>query len=96
MATDMARISFAVPDDLMQKISDYQHDYRIYNRSQAIIKLLNMGLASLSGKPIDDIPQFTQDEIKLIEEYRSAEPLAQRIAHTTLQSYPVDKKELRA
>lgn len=93
MATEMARISFAVPDELMKKISDFQHDNRIYNRTQAIIKLLNVGLASLSGKAIEETPQFTDDEITLVNEYRNALPLAQSIVHTTLQSYPADKKK---
>lgn len=96
MATEMKRVTFAVPDDVMKRIDDYQHDHREYNRTQAIIKLLNAGLASLSRKPAEEIPRFTQDEIELIAEYRSAEPMAQNIARTTLLSYPAQKKEHRA
>lgn len=94
MATEMKRITISVPDDLNAKIETYWHGNKMRNQTQAIISLINLGFSKLTGEPIEKLPQFTEDEIQLIKEYREAVPMARDMAHTTLRSYPVEKEHL--
>ncbi len=96
MPTLNPRITFTVSDDLMEKIDEYRFQHRMKNQTQAIVSLLNRGLEALSGKPVEQLPKFTEDEIQLINEYRAAIPMARDIAHTTLRSYPAQVEKSRA
>lgn len=49
MPTEKPRISFAVPEDLMDKIDSFRFDNRIRNQSQAVIQLMERGLEALNA-----------------------------------------------
>ena len=96
MPTMNPRITFTVSDELMEKIDEYRFQHRMKNQTQAIVSLLNRGLEALSGKPIEQLPKFTEDEVQLVAEYRAAIPMAQDMARTTLRSYPAKMEKSRA
>lgn len=96
MPTQNPRITFTVSEELMEKIDEYRFEHRMKNQTQAIVSLLNRGLAELTGEPIEQLPKFTEDEIQLVAEYRAAIPIARDMAHTTLNNYPLKQEKNRA
>lgn len=47
MPTDNPRITFAVSEEMKDRINDYQFSNRIKNQSQAILSLIKIGMDSL-------------------------------------------------
>lgn len=45
--TEKPRFSITLDDELLDKVEDFRHEKRISTRSQAIVKLIEMGLDSL-------------------------------------------------
>lgn len=59
MPTDNPRITFTVSKDMYDKIDSYKFETRQKNQTQAILSLINSGLAVLSGeevKPVTALP----------------------------------------
>lgn len=93
MPTNNPRITFTVSDELFKEIEEYRFGHRMKNQTQAIVSLINLGFAAMQGKPLEPECQFTEDEVELIELYRSAVSMARDIAENTLRSYPAAQKE---
>lgn len=47
MATDKARYTVSVDDDLFQQIEDFRFEHRFQTRSKATVELIRMGLEAL-------------------------------------------------
>lgn len=47
MATELNRFSISVDDELLEKIDNYRYTMKIPARSQAIVKLLELGIEYL-------------------------------------------------
>lgn len=45
MATNMPRISLAIPEELLRKVDDFKFNSRIKNQTQAVLQLLERGLS---------------------------------------------------
>lgn len=52
MPTENPRITFAVTKDMQDKIESYKYDTRQKNTTQAILSLINSGLAVLNGEDV--------------------------------------------
>lgn len=95
MPTLNPRITFTVSDDMMSRIDEYRFDNRIKNQTQAIVTLLNRGLAELA----EAAPQpftVTEEEQSYIMAYRNADDRARADAMRTLKEHPrvQDKKQV--
>lgn len=63
MPTDKPRITFALDTDTLAAIDDYKFKHRAKNQSQAIISLIERGLASLEAKN-ENTPAPEGEEVK--------------------------------
>lgn len=95
MPTSNPRITFTVSDDMMSRIDEYRFDNRIKNQTQAIVTLLNRGLAEV----IETTTQpfiVTEEEQRYIIAYRNADDRARSDAMRTLKEHPKvqDKKQV--
>ena len=89
MPTLNPRITFTLSEEMMDKIDEFRFDNRIKNQTQAIVALLNIGLKSLSDEP--QPPEFTPDEVHLVESYRGADPIYQKVAIELLETHQIKK-----
>ena len=100
MPTDKPRITFMVEDEVLEKITDYRHTNRIKNQSQAIIKLIELGLELEEAQLKNELQQpdgqadavshgepLSAIEQELIELYRSFNALGQELALSTLRTF---------
>lgn len=56
MPTENPRITFAVTRDMLDRIESYKFDTRQKNQTQAILSLINSGLAALNGEAVTTLP----------------------------------------
>lgn len=82
MPTKKPRYTLIVEQELLDKIDDYRFKNRLPNRSQATVKLIKLGLDSLDNiiketKSAYD-SSFSEDEITLINKYRTLSNKAKR------------------
>lgn len=96
MPTSNPRITFTVSEELMKQIDEYRFKHRIRNQTQAIVSLINVGLASLSGDEPETVPQFSEEDIRIVQLFNSTEPLFQDVAVKIMQDNQVKIKENRA
>ena len=96
MPTMNPRITFTVSEELMKRIDEYRFDNRLRNQTAAIVDLINKGFASLTGEPVHQEQRFTENEVHLIDVYRSADDGARFYAVQMLENNPSQKKESRA
>ena len=55
MPTDKPRFTITVDDDLYNQITEYRFSNRMKNQTQAVLSLIDKGLAVLSGDHIKDL-----------------------------------------
>ena len=70
--TEKPRFSITLDDDLLIKVDDFRHDNRISTRSQAIVRLIEMGLDAVENPPVDTVG-LPEDEQLLIDGYHAAD-----------------------
>lgn len=51
MPTDKYRVTITIPDEMTDKIRDYQYYNRIRTQSQAVVNLINAGLRTYFEQP---------------------------------------------
>lgn len=81
MPTDKPRITFTLDEDTLKAVEDYKFKYRMKNQSQAILSLIDIGMARIaaedakketSGVSFSDSYSTTLSDIMLKEEKPSA------------------------
>lgn len=70
MATNKARFSITLDDDLLDEIESYQKQNQIVSRSKAIVSLIEKGVDSLAEGNLINQPTSLR---LLIKEYSAAE-----------------------
>ena len=93
MPTINPRITFTVSEEMLKRIDAYRFDNRIKNQTQAIVSLIDIGLASLNNggkEPLDY--SITDEEMHVVEAYRYADKKIRDAALNMLESYPEQKK----
>ena len=50
MATDRARYTVSVDDEMFQRIEDFRFERRFQTRSEATVELIRLGLAALDAE----------------------------------------------
>lgn len=75
MPTQKPRITFTLSEEELAKISDYQFSHKIKNQTQAILRLLEIGLADLQAEMAlaetkKSPAMMAGDEEKLLHYYR--------------------------
>ena len=72
MPSTKPRVSFVISKDELDKVTDFQFENRLKNQTQAILKLIELGLTSVSeGEALPaQLPIFTDEEVAIIEKYR--------------------------
>ena len=96
MPTTNPRITFTVSDETMRQIDEYRFEHRMRNQTQAILSLIDLGFQALTGEPPKKEPQFTEDELRIMELYNGTDPLYQGVVVKIMQDNQVEKKERRA
>lgn len=88
MPTDKPRFTITVDESLMHEIENFRYENRIKNQTQAVIKLMELGLQEiLKGTPIDTSIQsemYSSDEKALIEDYRNLNKQGQEYIRQTM------------
>ena len=51
MATNRARYTVSVDDEMFQRIEDFRFERRFQTRSEATVELIRLGLAALDAEP---------------------------------------------
>lgn len=86
--TEKARFSITLDDDLFDRVDEYQHKNRISTRSQAIVKLIEIGYDVLieetdpkaeNANLIEYARRLLDDEKEVIEGYRVASEPVRKI-----------------
>lgn len=100
MPTEKSRISFAVPDDLHERIDAFRYDHRVKNLSQAVIALLERGLETIEiestmqkEKPAE-IGELSGNEERFLWLYRQLDEEGRRIIEAYLMLSPTSKRLL--
>jgi len=57
MATNRARFTVSVDDDMFQQIEDFRFDRRFSTRSEATVELIRLGLEALSAMQDEKQPR---------------------------------------
>ena len=70
--TEKPRFSITLDDELLNKVEDFRHDRRISTRSQAVVKLIEMGLNALEAEQSSSA-ELSDDEQLLIKGYHAAD-----------------------
>lgn len=97
MPTNNPRTSITIPQEMMNKIDDYRFENKIRSQTKAIINLIELGLQSLGRiKPVAPPIELSKTDIKLLDAYHAALPVAQDIALQSLLTHPAEEKEKRA
>ena len=89
MPTLNPRITFTLSEEMANRIDEFRFDNRIKNQTQAIVALLNIGLKSLGDEPLP--PEFTEEEVHLVEVYRGADPIYQKVSTELLETHQIKK-----
>ncbi len=50
MPTDKPRFSITIDDELLKRVDDYRFENRCSNRTQAVLELIRLGLATSDRK----------------------------------------------
>ncbi len=83
MPTEKPRISFALPEDLRDKIETYRFDNHVRNLTQAVIQLLDKGLSVLEEESKNEKPATgggqSDDELEFIGIFDRLSPSNQRL-----------------
>lgn len=89
MPTDNPRITFTLSQEMRQRIDEYRFDNRIKNQTQAILALIERGLAELDGG--NSPGELSCNDRRLLAAYHEADERAREDALDTLLKHP--KKE---
>lgn len=85
MSTDKQRFSITVDDDFYRKIEDFRFERRIKSQSKAVNELMEMGFCAIMGKEISIQPNFSKQEINIIEKYRDLDDHGKRMVDLVLK-----------
>lgn len=100
MPTDKPRISFAVPDDLHERIDAFRFDHRVKNLSQAVITLLERGLNTLDAEStaenekLADVGELSENQKRFLWMYRQLGDDGVQLIDSCLKLSPVNRRLL--
>lgn len=80
MSTNKPRVSFAISQEELDAIKEYQFSTRQKNQTQAILELIRRGLEKEESKP-----KFSKDELSMLESYHSLDDHGKRVADLVLE-----------
>lgn len=61
MPSEKPKVLFVIDRELLERVEDYRFENRINNRSEAIRRLLELGLAAVQEKPSQRSPKRGRD-----------------------------------
>lgn len=62
MPTEKPRITFALDEDVLERLNDYKFQHRYKNQSQAIIALIETGLKKINA-PTEQLMEDSSDQV---------------------------------
>lgn len=83
MPTDKPRFTITVDDDLYNQITEYRFSNRMKNQTQAVLSLIDKGLAVLSGDHIKDLSSC--EEENHIKKYRTLDEYGKEAVDAVLE-----------
>lgn len=95
MPTTNPRITIMVSDDLLKKIDEYRFSHRKKNQTQAIVELINIGLEVISGREVPQEQKFTEEELHLVDLYRSTLDIFRSTTMAMLEESLKEKRDTR-
>lgn len=69
MPTDKPRFTITMDDDLYRRIEDFKFKHRYKNQTQAVLALIDMGIASLETKASVERESIEADEFSKFETF---------------------------
>lgn len=78
MPTDNPRVSFALSPEQLSALEAYQFDHRVKNRTQAILALIEKGLASIQEE-IQKTPLYSSGALGLARQYDGLDGYGKRM-----------------
>lgn len=85
MPTDKPRFSIVVTDELYEKINDFRFNQRIKSQSKAVNELIKIGLHSILNEGFEISPNFTKQELSIIEKYALLDSHGKDMVETVLK-----------
>ncbi|NBI63721.1 hypothetical protein D3Z38_11795 [Clostridiales bacterium] len=85
MPTDKPRFTIVVTDELYDKINDFRFEKKFKSQSKAINELIMIGLNSLLNEDFDIGPNFSKQEINIIEKYRDLDEHGKKMVDFVLE-----------
>ena len=88
MPTENPRVTITLDDELLNKITEYRFENRIKNQTQAIVQLVERGIAEIDlPNRHQDIKEneFTKSEIALIQKYRNLDDHGKRMVDIVIK-----------
>lgn len=88
MPTENPRVTITLDDELLNKITEYRFENRIKNQTQAIVQLVERGIAEIDlPNRHQDIKEneFTKSEIALIQKYRDLDDHGKRMVDIVIK-----------
>ena len=89
MPTENPRVTITLDDELLNKITEYRFENRIKNQTQAIVQLVERGIAEIDlPNRHQDIKEneFTKSEIALIQKYRNLDDHGKRMVDIVIKA----------
>jgi len=86
--TENPRVTITLDDELLNKITEYRFENRIKNQTQAIVQLVERGIAEIDlPNRHQDIKEneFTKSEIALIQKYRDLDDHGKRMVDIVIK-----------
>lgn len=82
MPTDKPRFTITVDDDLFDQITEYRFSNRMKSQTQAVLSLIDKGLAVLSGDYAKDLS--SSEEENHIKKYRTLDEYGKKAVDAVL------------
>ncbi len=79
MPTEKPRVTFTISQEKLDKVDAYRFDNKFKNQTQAILSLIEKGLADLEQK---EAPLFSSEAMKLAQDYDSLDEWGKRQLRT--------------
>ena len=84
MPTDKPRVTFTVSTETLEKIDEYRFSSKAKNQSQAILSLLEKGLAAYMPEAKISSPEFSEEERKVARDYAALDYHGKRIVKVVI------------
>jgi hypothetical protein len=84
-------------EQLYKMVDEFRFENRFKSQNEAIMALIDKGIEVLSGiQKTEPIEKLSDEDRRVLNAYRSAEPVYQGIALEILENHQVEKKKNRA